>query len=216
MTDRTYNYNEDDFLQLSALQHFVFCRRQCALIHIEQLWFENVLTAEGRIMHENVDESQTKMRADVRIVHGMPLHSFALGLSGKADVVEFHKSITGKWQPFPVEYKRGKPKSNDSDIIQLCAQALCLEEMMHVQILSGTLFYGKTRHRFDVQFDEMLRSKTTETAHQLHDFIAARITPAPDYSPKCKSCSFFDVCLPKTIGKKLSVKKYLLRETEKI
>lgn len=131
-------YSEDDFLQLSALQHFVFCKRQCALIHIEQAWSENVLTAEDRIMHENVHEERAENLAGIRIVWGMSLHSFELGLSGKADMVEFHKiKNCGKWKPFPVECKRGKPKADDSDKIQLCAQALCLEEMMKVKIGDG-------------------------------------------------------------------------------
>ncbi|MFA5032885.1 MAG: CRISPR-associated protein Cas4 [bacterium] len=203
-------FTEDDFLQLSALQHFVFCKRQCALIHIEQIWVENVLTAEGRTMHEKVHEEHTENRKDIRIERGMPLHSFELGLSGKTDVVEFHKTEGNEnWVPFPVEYKRGKPKPDDSDKIQLCAQALCLEEMMNVKIPSGAIFYGKTRHRLDVQFDETLRNETKETAKQLHLFIDSGKTPAPVYTPKCDSCSFIDECLPKTIERKISVKEYL-------
>lgn len=209
-------YTEEDFLQLSALQHFIFCKRQCALIHIEQIWTENWLTAEGRIMHEKVHEERIENQKDIRIERGMPLHSFELGLSGKADVVEFHKlEDSKKWVPFPVEYKRGKPKADDSDKIQLCAQALCLEEMLNIKIPCGAIFYGKTRHRFDIQFDEALRNKTKEAAKQLHIFIEAESTPPPVYTPKCKSCSFIDVCLPKTIGRKFSVKKYLLEEIKK-
>jgi len=206
-------YSEEDFLQLSALQHFVFCKRQCALIHIEQAWTENVLTAEGRMMHENVHEEHSKNIAGIRIVQGMPLHSFKLGLSGKADTVEFHKiKDRGKYIPFPVEYKHGKPKLDDSDKIQLCAQVLCLEEMMSVKIPKGVLFYGRTRHRFNVTFDDALRQKTKETAVKLHTFIEKGKTPLPTYSPKCKSCSFIDECLPKMIGRKISVKKYLLKQ----
>lgn len=209
-------YTEEDFLQLSALQHFIFCKRQCALIHIEQIWTENWLTAEGRIMHEKVHEERIENQKDIRIERGMPLHSFELGLSGKADVVEFHKlEDSKKWVPFPVEYKRGKPKADGSDKIQLCAQTLCLEEMLNIKIPCGAIFYGKTRHRFDIQFDEALRNKTKEAAKQLHIFIEAGSTPPPVYTPKCKSCSFIDVCLPKTIGRKFSVKKYLLEEIKK-
>ena len=209
-------YTEEDFLQLSALQHFIFCKRQCALIHIEQIWTENWLTAEGRIMHEKVHEERIENQKDIRIERGMPLHSFELGLSGKADVVEFHKlEDSKKWVPFPVEYKRGKPKADDSDKIQLCAQALCLEEMLNIKIPCGAIFYGKTRHRFDIQLDEALRNKTKEAAKQLHIFIEAKKTPPPVYMPKCKFCSFIDVCLPKTIGRKVSVKKYLLEEIKK-
>jgi len=206
-------YSEDDFLQLSALQHFVFCQRQCALIHIEQTWFENVLTVEGRIMHENVHEEHVKNVSSIRIVHGIPLHSFKMGLSGKADTIEFRKiKDNSKWIPLPVEYKRGKPKSDDSDKIQLCAQALCLEETMKIKIPRGALFYGRTRHRLNIIFDNVLRQKTKETAKKLHIFIEKGKTPPPVYTPKCKSCSFVDECLPKTMSKKVSVKKYLLRE----
>lgn len=215
MTHKTDNFKEEDFVQLSALQHFVFCQRQCALIHIEQIWSENWLTAEGRIMHEHVHQEHTECRDNVRIVRGMLLHSFALGLSGKADVVEFHKSKAGKWQPFPVEYKRGKPKSHDCDKIQICAQALCLEEMMNTTIPTGALFYGRTRRRLNVIFEEGLRLKTKETARQLHEFIAAGKTPPPVYSPRCKSCSLVNECLPKVLGKRKSVKRYLVTEIAK-
>ncbi|MBI4651796.1 CRISPR-associated protein Cas4 [Candidatus Desantisbacteria bacterium] len=149
------------------------------------------------------------MRNDVRIERGMPLRSTELGLNGKADVVEFHKDESGCWIPFPVEYKRGKPKMDDCDKIQLCAQALCLEEMLNVKIPSGALFYGKTRHRFDVEFDDALCKETKDTAVRLHDFIDARKTPKPVYMAKCDSCSFFDICMPKAIGRKTSVVDYL-------
>lgn len=216
MTNKTYDFNEENFLQLSALQHFVFCPRQCALIHIEQAWAENWLTAEGRIMHEHVHEDKTDCRAHIRIVRGMLLHSFELGLAGKADVVEFHKTEKeNKWIPFPVEYKHGKPKPDDSDRVQLCAQALCLEEMMNITVSSGALFYGRTRRRLEVVFKEDLRRKTSETARQLHIFIDAGITPSPVYSPRCKSCSFINDCLPKTLGKRKSVKTYLATEIAK-
>lgn len=206
-------YPEDNFLQLSALQHFVFCQRQCALIHIEQAWTENVLTAEGRMIHENVHEEHAKNIAGIRIVQGMPLNSFELGLSGKADTVEFHKiKDSSEWIPFPIEYKRGKPKSDDSDKIQLCAQALCLEEMMNIKIPEGSLFYGRTRHRLNVIFDGELRRRTKETALKLHIFIEEGKTPPPVYSHKCKSCSFVDECLPRIISKKVSIKEYLLKE----
>jgi len=208
-------YSEDDFIQLSALQHFVFCKRQCALIHIEQNWAENIFTVKGGIMHENVHEETSKNRKDFRIERGMALHSFELGLSGKADVVEFHRTDNdGKWTPFPVEYKHGGPKPDNCDTIQICAQALCLEEMLDTNIPCGALFYGKTRHRLDVLFDEVLRKETKDTAEQLHVFIEAGRTPAPVYTPKCKSCSFVDECLPKTISRGESVKEYVLKEIQ--
>jgi len=209
------NYSEDDLILLSALQHYIFCPRQCALIHVEQIWSENLLTAEGRIMHERVHEEGRESRGDVRIERGVPLRSLRLGLSGMADVVEFHRQPDGSWKPFPVEYKRGKPKPDDCDRVQLCAQALCLEEMLKVEIPSGAIFYGKTRHRHDVVFDEALRKETEETAEQVHKLIESGVTPRPVYQSKCDSCSLFESCLPKTIEKTRSVQKYLLRETGK-
>ena len=205
-------YTEDDLLPLSALQHMVFCPRQCALIHVEQLWTENQLTAEGRIMHERVHDERRESRGNIRIEYGVSLRSLRLGLIGKADVVEYHHNPddpTSPWVPFPVEYKRGKPKKDDSDRVQLCAQALCLEEMLNATIHQGALFYGKTRRRVDVIFDETLRRFTAETARQVHALIDAGDTPRPIYSKKCDNCSFIDTCLPKNVGKQKSVKKYL-------
>lgn len=202
-------YTEDDLIQLSALQHYVFCPRQCALIHVEQIWSENRFTAEGRIMHEKVHEQGYESRGQVRIERGVPLRSLQLGLSGIADVVEFHRQSDGSWMPFPVEYKRGKPKPDDCDIIQLCAQALCLEEMLNIEIPSGAIFYGKTRHRHDVAFSDALRKETEETARKVHELIESGVTPKPMYKSKCKSCSLFEICLPKTFEKTKSVKRYL-------
>jgi len=210
MTYKPY-YTEEDLIQLSALQHLVFCERQCALIHIEQLWSENVLTAEGKIMHEKVDTANRESRGKLRIEYGVPMRSLRLGLIGKADVVEFHKKDDGTWQPFPVEYKRGKPKIDDCDKVQLCAQAICLEEMMNVEILEGALFYGQTRHRYDVNFDSTLRKETEESAMRLRVLIASGITPKAEYSAKCKKCSLVELCLPK-VSKKAS--NYLARVME--
>lgn len=208
-------YSEDELLPLSALQHFIFCRRQCGLIHIEQAWAENLFTAEGRIMHDKVHEEGDEERRGVKIERGLSLRSLELGLSGKADVVEFYRSQDGKTAvPFPVEYKRGKPKSDISDKVQLCAQAICLEEMLKTPVSRGALFYGKTRHRLDIVFDENLRNKTKEAAYQLHEFVDAGVSPPPVYLPKCDSCSFFDMCLPKSIAKHLSIKRYLEEEIE--
>ncbi len=200
-------FNEEDLLQLSALQHLLFCERQCALIHIEQAWSENLFTAEGRIMHERVDTGSPETRKNVRLEFGVPLRSLRLGLIGKADVVEFHNK-EGKWIPFPVEYKRGKPKEDNSDKVQLCAQAICLEEMLSIEIPRGALFYGKTRRRQDIAFDIPLRRETEDTAKRLHELIASGITPKPVYTKKCKSCSLVQLCLPKTCGKK-KVNQYL-------
>lgn len=210
MTYKTYSHSEDDLVQLSSLQHYAFCPRQCALIHIEQIWSENRFTAEGRIMHERVHEEGRESRGDVLIEHGVALHSLRLGLSGMADVVEFHRQADGFWKPFPVEYKRGKPKPDNCDRVQLCAQALCLEEMLNTKILSGAIFYGKTRHRYDVTFDDELRNETEETAKRVRELITARITPKPVYESKCNSCSLVDICLPKAVGKPGSVQTYLI------
>jgi len=203
------SYSEDDFIMVSALQHFMFCRRQCALIHIEQIWAENRLTAEGRIMHDKVHEEGSESRGNVRIERALPLRSLRLGLTGVADVVEFHRQLDGSWQPFPVEYKRGKPKPDDCDMVQLCAQAMCLEEMLGVSIAEGAIFYGKTRRRLDVAFHERLRSETEAIAGQVHALIDGGITPAPVYEKKCDSCSLFEICLPKTVEKLNSVENYL-------
>ena len=202
-------YTEDDLLPLSALQHLIFCERQCALIHIEQAWSENLFTAEGRIMHERVHEEGSESRGAIRIERGVPLRSLRLGLIGKADVVEFHRQTDGSWLPFPVEYKRGKPKKDDSDRVQLCAQSLCLEEMLGVGMQKGALFYGKNRRRAEVVFDDVLRKTTEEAAVRLHELIASGQTPKPVYAKKCDSCSLVGMCLPKTVGKRRSVQRYL-------
>jgi CRISPR-associated exonuclease Cas4 len=202
-------YTEEDLIPLSALQHLVFCERQCALIHVEQLWDESRFTAEGRIMHERVHEGGEESRGNVRIERGVPLRSLKLGVIGKADVVEFHHGEEGKWRPFPVEHKRGKPKPDQCDKVQLCAQALCLEEMLGVEVSSGAVFYGRTRHRLDVEFDKTLRDETERVARQAHDLIKSGVTPKPVYTKKCKSCSLGEHCLPHVLQKERSVKRYL-------
>ncbi len=207
-------YREDDFIQLSALQHFVFCPRQCALSYIEQIWSENMLTAEGGIMHENVHKEQFEIRDGAKIERGMPLRSAKLGLSGKADVVEFRRSREGKWIPSPIEYKHGRPKENNCDKIQLCAQAICLEEMMGVSIPVGAVFYGKTRHRMDVLFNETLRRETETLANELHLFIKEGKTPEPVYSKKCESCSLIDMCMPKALEKSRDISDYIKESLE--
>jgi CRISPR-associated exonuclease Cas4 len=204
-------YTEEDLVSISALNHFIYCPRRCALIHIEQIWDENRATAEGRIMHEKVHEQDRESRGNVRIEYGIPLRSLRLGLIGKADVVEFHRIDKNFWQPFPVEYKRGKPKLDHCDMIQLCAQAMCLEEMLSVSVPKGAIFYGRTRRRFDVPFDEAIRRETEETAIRAHELITSGITPPPVYEKKCERCSLIEECIPKSIGKKSSVKRYLAR-----
>jgi len=210
------SYTEDDLLPLSGLQHLAFCERQCALIHIEQAWAENLYTAEGRVLHERVDQADQVSRGDARVEYSMPLRSLRLGLIGKADVVEFHRirdSTGDRWRPFPVEYKRGRPKKANVDKVQLCAQALCLEEMLGVEVPSGALFYGKTRHREDVDFDAELRPETEETAKRFHALIEAGVTPKSVYGKQCDTCSLKDLCLPKTVETGRSIDKYLMSAT---
>jgi CRISPR-associated exonuclease Cas4 len=201
---------QDDLLPLSGLQHILFCERQCALIHVEQVWAENRLTAEGKIMHERVHEADRESRGDVRIEYGLPLRSLRLGLIAKADVVEFHRKKTpGEiWLPYPVEYKHGKPKKDNSDKVQLCAQAMCLEEMLGVEIPEGAIFYGKTRHRHDVIFDCELKKETEETARRFHALVESGKTPKPIYARRCESCSVYEYCLPKTVEKGRPINRY--------
>lgn len=206
-------YSEDDLAMISALQHLLFCPRQCALIHVEQLWVENRLTAEGRILHERVHTAARESRRKSRIEYDMPIRSLKLGLIGRADVVDFHLHDDGHWQPYPVEYKRGRPKKNDADRVQLCAQALCLEEMLSLEVPVGALYYGKKKKRLEVEFDHALRTTTMDTANCLHKLLAEGQTPPPHYSSRCDSCSFIEYCLPKTIGKRNKVANYMKRMT---
>lgn len=202
-------YVEEDLLPISALQHFLFCKRQCALIHIEQLWSENIFTAQGKVMHNKVDQGGRESRRDIRLEYGVPLRSLELGLIGKADMLEFHWQKDGTWQPFPVEYKRGRAKKENWDQVQLCAQAICLEEMINTHIPCGALFYGKNRRRQDIIFDKQLRHETEKTAMKLHELIESGITPSAAYSKKCDSCSLLNLCLPEVISSKASVEDYL-------
>ena len=214
-------FDEDDLLPLSGVQHIVFCERRAALIHIEGLWDENVFTAEGRNIHERAHESDsTESRGDVRIARGLMIHSLRLGLSGKADVVEFHRveegqravrleGVSGFWRPFPVEYKRGVMRHERSFEVQLCAQALCLEEMLAVSIACGALFYGKSQRRYDVTFDETLRCETADAARRLHELVRAGETPRAEYEKKCAKCSLIDLCMPKATAARQKAGRYL-------
>jgi CRISPR-associated exonuclease Cas4 len=221
-------YTEDDLLPLSALEHLVFCERQCALIHLEQLWAESRATVEGHHLHERADDAGTEVRGDVRIARGLLLRSLRLGLSGKADVVEFHRArnepevapasspfaialpgVTGRWVPFPVEYKRGRMRRERAYEVQLCAQALCLEEMLNVSIPGGALFYGMSARREDVVIGPDLRAETEAAAHRLHELFRLRVTPVAEYSKKCKLCSMLNVCMPKATGAHHSVHDYV-------
>lgn len=181
---------DDDALPISGLQHLAFCPRQWALIHLEQMWVENVRTAEGRLLHERADLPGESRRASTRTVRGMWLRSERLHLTGRADVVEFRPA------PYPVEYKRGKSKPNDCDTVQLCAQALCLEEMLQTAIERGAIFYGNPRRRLEVEFTPGLRTRTEELASTMHRLYRGRKTPAAVPGPYCRNCSLVDMCLP--------------------
>lgn len=183
-----------DLLPISALQHLLYCDRQCALIHTERLWEENHFTAEGRVLHERAHDGPSESRPGVRIARGLTLVSHRLGLWGQADVVEFHRDGT----VLPIEYKRGKPKAHRADEVQLCAQALCLEESQSVEIPQGFLFYGKTHRRTEVPFDPALRNLTLNLITQLRNLLASGQTPPPVFeSKKCSACSLIEVCLPR-------------------
>jgi CRISPR-associated exonuclease Cas4 len=198
-------YDEADYIMLSALQHYLYCPRQCALIHLEQVWAENRFTAEGRVLHERADSKETVRQGRVRTVRTLPIASVRLGLSGQADVVEFHADGT----VYPVEYKRGRPKANRCDEVQLCAQALCLEEMLAVSIPDGALFYGEKRRRKAVAFDRQLRELTETTISQVHALLEGRATPPAVYGKKCEQCSLRAACLPQSCTAGRSVRKYL-------
>ena len=182
--------SEDDALPISGLQHLAFCPRQWALIHLEQVWVENVRTAEGRLLHERADLPGESRRASVRTVRGMWLRSERLHLTGRADIVEFRPD------PYPVEYKRGKSKPNDCDTVQLCAQALCLEEMLETTIARGAIFYGSPRRRLEVDFTSELRHRTEGLTATMHGLYRSGVTPAATPGPYCRNCSLVDVCLP--------------------
>lgn len=213
-------------VMLSALQHYLFCPRQCALIHVEGVWNENFLTAAGRQLHERVDRRGGETRRDVHLATALRLTSHRLGLTGVADMVEFHRLETpqdesgrivaarlsgrsGYWRPFPVEYKRGAPKSHRADEVQLCAQALCLEEMLGGTIASGALFYGETRRRADVAFDSELRTLTEDVVGKVHALIRAGLTPPPVLTKGCRACSLVDVCRPGDVGGRGSVRRWI-------
>lgn len=251
-------YGEDDFLPLSGIQHFAFCRRQWALIHIEQAWSENIFTMQGALMHERVhDEELRERRGDLIIIRGLRVHSWSLGLTGICDAVEFHRANnigaknihttsspcvhndsqplgetksegpiwpknsanycetindgstapfstatplngeSGLWCPIPIEYKKGKSKIDDIDRLQLCAQAICLEEMLQVDIPQGYLYYDTTKSRERVPFDNDLRTQLNDISHEMHAYYARQYTPRVKPFAACRSCSLADLCIPK-------------------
>jgi CRISPR-associated exonuclease Cas4 len=225
-------FSEDDLLPVSALADLVFCERRAALHHVEEIWADNVFTVEGTFLHQKAhSEDRLESRGDVRIARGLRLRSLRLGLSGIADVVEFHRLLEGEaaapsqgnslpsgvplsgarglWQPFPVEYKRGRLRREEGYEVQLCAQALCLEEMLGVAVPVGAVFYGQPRKRLEVTFSEELRKETETAAARLHELTRAGKTPPARYEKKCESCSLLTLCMPKTTGGRKSVDRYL-------
>lgn len=213
-------YSQDNLIPISALQHLVFCERQAALIHIEGLWEENVLTVEGEQMHERVHGEESETAQDIRTVRGLRIRSLRLGLIGVTDVVEFHRTdvpgqgvpldgVDGLWQPYVIEYKHGKPKLDRSDEVQLCAQAMCLEEMLGVSIEESAFFYGKPRRRQAATLDADIRKETEEVVARAHTLLQSGKTPPPEYGQKCRHCSLIDRCLPKTAGSQKKVQRYV-------
>jgi CRISPR-associated exonuclease Cas4 len=198
-------YSEDALLPISGLQHLAYCPRQFSLIHIEQLWEENRYTAEGQLLHQRVDQEHRESRGSTHIAHALRLRSLKYGLTGIADVVEFHRvnngvalaGKRGKWMPYPVEYKRGRPKKDNIDAVQLCAQALCLEEMLSIEIPAGALFYGKTRRRKEILFTDALRSETLLLTREMHQLLESQATVVAEKGKKCGQCSLQSPCMPK-------------------
>ncbi len=186
-------YNDDELLPISALQHIIFCPRQCALIHVEKLWKENILTFQGRHLHKNVHKRGHEKRGSKNTEKSSQIASYEYGIFGEADIVEFYKDGS----VHIVEHKRGKPKNHNADKVQLCAQAICLEEMLNAKIEYGFLFYNATKHREKVFFDKDLREQTINAISDFRNMFVQKITPKAQYRPSCKSCSFFDICKPK-------------------
>ena len=201
---------EDGLIPISALQHYLFCPRQCALIHVEQVWAEDGATAEGRVLHERVDAGGFETRPGLRVERSIALRSAALGVTGKADVVEFPRGAA----PVPVEYKRGKPKPHRADEVQLCAQALCLEEMFGISVPTGALFYGTMRRRTAVLFDPALRALTARVAADARAMIAAQRTPAPVLMRGCSRCSLLDECQPGRLEHPPAIARWLAAQME--
>ena len=215
-------FREEELLQLSGLQHFAFCRRQWALIHLEQQWRDNLRTVEGQLLHRRAhDEALRERRGDTLILRGLPVVSRALGLSGQCDVVEFHavpdgvplRGEEGLWRPFPVEYKRGRPKAHQADELQLCAQAMCLEEMLCCFVPEGALFYGEPRRRTPVPFSPELRRQVQAFAAEMHQCYHRGYTPKAKPGKSCSACSLKDLCLPQ-LTRRSAVSEYLRKAAE--
>lgn len=213
---------EEDYLLISGIQHFVYCRRQWALIHIEQLWGENYFTIDGQIKHEKVDQGNTKeSKGGIRILRSLPVVSHKLKIQGKCDVVELIPDEKGfyfskynvNYKVYPVEYKRGKSKPDERDIMQLLAQAVCLEEMLDIKIEEGACFYFETRRREKIVFTEEMRKRLSEIVFEMNNYYDRKYTPRVKKAAKCKACSLKDLCLPE-MDKRPSVKEYMKSRLE--
>lgn len=202
-------------IYLSRLQHYLYCPRQFALIELEDIWVENYFTASGQVLHQRVNQQDQQKRGKIRTAWALPLASSKLGIEGVADVVEFHKQPDGTELPYPIEYKRGKPKSHQADEVQLCAQALCLEEMQNVSIPEGALFYGETRRRQNIEFDQQLRDLTLSTIQACRDTVVTGITPIAEFNQKkCQACSLLGQCHPKAFKFKKSAADWLATQLQ--
>jgi CRISPR-associated protein Cas4 len=210
-------YAEEDYIMLSGIQHFAFCRRQWALIHIEQQWEENYKTTAGELMHKKAhEEGSFEKRGDLLVTRGLRIASHELGFSGQCDVVEFHQDkngITvfgydGKWSLIPVEYKHGRPKEHNADELQICAQAICLEEMFQTSIDEGFLYYGENRRRSKVIFGADLRNEVKNISNEMHELFHKGYTPKVKPSKQCKACSLENLCVPK-LQKIVKVSTYI-------
>ena len=215
-------YSDDEYLLLSGLQHFLFCRRQWALIHIEQQWAENYWTTEGKLMHKNAhDAGKRTKRGLILTIRAMRIHSVKLGISGECDVVEFHNDSEGvpisgekgRWKPYPLEYKRGTTKPGPYDQAQLCAQAMCLEEMLCCEISEGALYYGEDRRRTIVKFTQELRQLVEQSFEEMHQYYSRGYTPKVRPTKSCNACSLKELCVPKLM-KNISVSTYLRQSLE--
>jgi len=194
-------FSEDEFIMISALQHYIFCPRQCGLIHVDDVWQENLFTVRGEILHEKVDSDTYETRGNIKTVRGLRIHSYKYGLVGRCDVVEFIQTSKGQ-EILPVEFKAGEPKEDISDKVQLCAQVLCLEEMLNTKINTAAFFYGKIRRRYNVEIDNALRKQTIEVIEKVREIISSKIVPTAEYSTKCRNCSIQSVCQPKAMNKR--------------
>ncbi len=213
-------YAEEQLLPLSAVGQYVYCPRRFALLHVEQQWEDNRFTAEGTVLHEKADSGFQESRGAVRIIRSIRLRSYELGVIGIADVVEFHRAVSeetgvplpkvaGKWQPFPIEYKRGAARDQEGYKAQLCLQALCLEEMLKVPVSAGALFLGEKQGRVKVKFTPELRSQVIDSCHAMQKIFATGMTPTPHFGKWCSSCSLVEACRPKLLSSHRSARAWL-------